>query len=71
MHFCERRFEALAAYVIHREKGECLRQWYAVCAGVQKFNVRLDFAKNGSENYLPKRPLGDCPLGQHRRPPCQ
>jgi len=62
MHFFERCFEALAAYLIHREKGECLRQWYAIRAGMQKFNVRIHFPKNHTENQLPQCPLRNWPL---------
>lgn len=69
MHFFERCFEALAAYPIHREKGKCLRQWYAIRAGVQKLNVRIHFPKNRTENQLPQCPSGIGPFASRADPP--
>lgn len=50
VHFFGSRFEAFATHSIHRKKGECLRKWYAVPSGLQKFNVCIHFPESGSKS---------------------
>ncbi len=71
MHFFESLLEALAACVIHREKGECLRQGHTIRASMQKFNACIHFPKNRTENHLPQCPRGNWPLHKQSRSPCQ
>ena len=62
VHFFGSRFEAFAAHGIHRKEGECLRKWYAVRSGMQKFNVCLHFPEYGSKSDFSERALRNRPF---------
>jgi len=71
MHLFESFLEALAAYGIHRQEGECLCEWHTVRAPMQKFNLCLHFPKHRTENYFPECSLRNWPLHKQTRPSCQ
>ena len=71
LHLLDSRFEAFAAYGIHRKEGECLRERYSIRSGMQKFNVRIHFPKNGTQSHLAERFLGDRSFNKQSRSPGQ
>lgn len=62
MHFFESLFEALAASVIHRDKGERLRKWDTIRASMEEFNVGIHPPKNRTENHFGEGSLRNWPL---------
>lgn len=69
MHFFESLLEALAAYVIHREKGECLGPWHTIRASMQKYNVCVHFPKIVPKIISPSVPSGIGPFTSRADPP--
>ena len=67
MHSFESLFEASAANVIHREKGECLGQWHTIRASMQKYNVCIHFPKNRTKNHFAECSLRNWPLYKQSR----
>jgi hypothetical protein len=65
------RFEAFAAYGIHRKEGECLCEWYTIRSGMQKFDVRNHFPEDRAQCHFTESSLGNRPFHQQSRPPCQ
>ena len=65
------RFEAFAAYGIHRKEGECLREWYTIRSGVQKFNVCNHFPENCTQSHFTESSLRNRPFNKQSRSPCQ
>src|SRR5215471_10357791 len=71
MHFFECFFETLAASVIHRKEGECLRERHTIHTPVQKLDVCIHFPKSCTEHYFPKCSLRNGTLHKQSRSPCQ
>ena len=71
MHFFDSSFEALATHGIHRDEGECLRERHTICAPMQKFYMRIHFAKDRTEHNFPERSLRNGSLYKQSRPPGQ
>lgn len=67
LHFFGSRFEAFAAHGIHRKEGGCLRKWYAVRSGMQKFNVCIHFPEYGSKSDFGELPLRNRPFNEQSR----
>jgi len=71
LHLFGSRFEAFAAYVIHRKEAECLREWYPIRSSMQKFNVSIHFPKNCTQSHFTGRSLRNRPFHKQSRSPCQ
>ena len=65
------RFEAFAAYGIHRKEGECLREWYTIGSGMEKFNMSIHFPENCTQSQFPESSLRNRPFNKQSRSPCQ
>ena len=63
------RFEAFGAYRIHRQERECLREWYTIRPGVQKFNVCIHFPKNCAQSDVAECAIRMKSLGEKSDPP--
>ncbi len=70
-HFFGSRFEPFAAYLIHRKEAECLREWYTVGSGMQKFNLGIYLSQNCSQSHFTKRSRRNTPFNKQSRSPCQ
>lgn len=71
MHLFGSRLEAFAAYGIHRKEGECLREWYAIRSGMQKFDVRIHFPEHRTQSHFSERSLRNGSFNKESRSPCQ
>lgn len=61
------RLESFAAYGIHCQEGECLREWYAIRSSMEKFNVCIHFPENCTQIHFTERALRNRPLNKQSR----
>jgi hypothetical protein len=69
MHFFESLLEALAAYVIHREKGKCLGPWHNIRARCRNTTYAFTFPKIVAKIISPSVPSGIGPFTSRADPP--